>query len=534
MAQQQFLFDNGDPQDSNSSHGPKRSSKKQKKSSPSNRSGAKGHQSLNKRPAADRSGEVSDNATGTEGQTPVDSLQVGSDRDRSGPIPSGRVASNGTASPQPQGDRVGDATPANGQPTESSEQPVLSVSELNATAKYLLEKTLPLLWVSGEVSGFSRAQSGHCYFSLRDDQSQVKATVRRKVAEALPFEIHDGLEVLVQAQLTVYIPRGEYQLAVRHLEPQGLGALELALRQRVSKLQAAGLFDPQRKRPLPPFPKRVAFVTSPTGAAVRDFLEVLRRRFPGTDVLVIPTRVQGPQAAEEIAAAIRLANRHASQLQIEVLAVGRGGGSPEDLWSFNEEQVAWAIFESNLPVVSAVGHEIDLTIADLVADRRALTPSEAAELIVPSRDDLALLIQQHRRRLHNAILSALAASQSRYQALASRPAFRRPERLAAEASRRLGDFSERLIRAISHRYQIAAGQLADHAGRLEALSPLSVLARGYSVTTRHDQPDGSPVRDAALLSPGQLLVTQFASGQAISRIEELNTTNSAQLGKKTP
>lgn len=270
--------------------------------------------------------------------------------------------------------------------TETAAQPdlpVLSVSELTEQLKELLEVAFPIVWVSGEISNFSRPQSGHCYFTLKDDRAQIRAVLWRGDASRVKFDLHDGLEVICQGGLDLYAPRGAYQLVIRQLQPKGMGALELALRRLREKLAAEGLFDPARKRPLPRFPRRIAIVTSPTGAAVRDFLEVLGRRWRGVDVLVVPARVQGDGAAQEVAQAIARVNRLAAP--VDTLVVARGGGSLEDLWTFNEEVVVRAIHASRIPVISAVGHEIDVTLSDLVADVRALTPSEAAELIAPGR-----------------------------------------------------------------------------------------------------------------------------------------------------
>ncbi len=247
-------------------------------------------------------------------------------------------------------------------------QTVLSVSQLTAEIKDLLESAYPEVWVSGEISNFSRPQSGHCYFTLKDDEAQIRAVMWRMTAARVRFDLEDGLEVVCRGALDVYAPRGSYQLVVQQIEPKGLGALEQALRKLRARLAAEGLFDPGRKRPLPRFPRRIAVVTSPTGAAVRDFLEVLRRRWRGADVLVVPVRVQGEGSAAEIAAAIQMVNRLATP--VDVLVVARGGGSLEDLWSFNEEIVVRAIHASQVPVVSGVGHEIDVTLADLVADVR--------------------------------------------------------------------------------------------------------------------------------------------------------------------
>jgi exodeoxyribonuclease VII large subunit len=268
---------------------------------------------------------------------------------------------------------------------ESPEKP-LSVFQLTALIKGILEEAFPSVWVVGELSDVARPQSGHVYLTLKDDRAQIRAVIWRNTASRLRFNLEDGLEVICRGDLDVYPPRGSYQLVIRELEPRGEGALQQALRKLQQKLAAEGLFDPAHKKPLPRFPRRIAVVTSPTGAAVRDFVEVLRRRWQGVHVLIVPTRVQGAGAAAEIATAIQAVNRLSPS--VDVMVVGRGGGSMEDLWCFNEEAVVRAIFASQVPVVSAVGHEIDVTLSDLVADVRALTPSEAAERVVPALDEV--------------------------------------------------------------------------------------------------------------------------------------------------
>ncbi|HEV3342914.1 MAG TPA: exodeoxyribonuclease VII large subunit [Pirellulales bacterium] len=394
---------------------------------------------------------------------------------------------------------------------------VWSVSELTAQIKDLLEGQFQSVWVSGEISNFSRPQSGHCYFTLKDERAQIRAVLWRTAAMRLRFELEDGIEVVCQGDLDVYAPRGSYQLVVRQIEPKGIGALELALRKLKERLSAEGLFDPARKRPLPRFPRRVAFVTSPTGAAIRDFLEVLRRRFQGVDVLVVPTRVQGDGAAHEIAAAIGLVNRLHDP--VDCLVVGRGGGSLEDLWAFNEEPVVRAIHASRIPVVSAVGHEIDVTLADLVADVRALTPSEAAELVVPAADEIASLLRHHQKRLLLALRRRAGGSRTRLEWLAARRAFRKPFDLLHDLERRLDELSSRGDRAMRQRLALGRRHLDATTARLDSLSPLGVLGRGYSLTQRLG--DGRLIRDAAQISPGDLLSTRFAQGQAISRVEEV-------------
>jgi len=275
----------------------------------------------------------------------------------------------------------------------SDQQPrVLSVSEFTARLKQLLEESFPEVWVVGEISGLARPASGHIYFTLKDDQAQLRAVVWRSTARRLGFELEDGLEVVCGGYLEVYAPRGTYQLIVEQVEARGMGALERAFRRLYERLSREGLFDRQRKRPLPPLVRRIAVVTSPTGAAIRDFLQVLSRRWAGADVLIVPSRVQGEGAAEELAAAVAAVNRLRPAPDCLVLA--RGGGSLEDLWAFNEEVLLRAIVASRVPVVSAVGHEIDVTLSDLAADVRALTPSEAAELLAPEAEELLARLRE--------------------------------------------------------------------------------------------------------------------------------------------
>lgn len=401
-------------------------------------------------------------------------------------------------------------------------EPVLSVTQLTMFLKELVETAFPSVWVAGEISNFSRPQSGHCYLTLKDDQSQIKAVIWRTTASRLRFEPHDGLEVICRGRVDLYPPRGTYQLVIEEIEPRGVGALELALRKLREKLQKEGLFEAARKRPLPPFPRRVAFVTSPTGAAIRDFLEVLRRRWRGVDVLIVPTRVQGDGAAAEIAQAIGVANRLAeSGYAIDVLVVGRGGGSLEDLWAFNEEVVVRAIADSRLPTVSAVGHEIDVTLADLAADVRALTPSEAAERIVPAADEIRAALVERQQRLLNALRRKALDARRRLDHLAARRAFRRPLDRLFELSRELDALGARATLAIKNRTKEARNRLAAMTTHLESLSPLGILARGYSLTTR--VADGRLIDDAGHVHVGDELHTRFAKGLAISRVERVAT-----------
>ena len=402
---------------------------------------------------------------------------------------------------------------------DASPQRVVSVSELTGRIKDVLEGEFPSVWVGGEVSNFSRPQSGHCYLTLKDDRAQIRAVMWRNVASRVRFELDDGLQVVCQGHVDVYPPRGSYQLVIEQIEPQGLGALELALRQLRERLAAEGLFDPGRKRPLPRFPRRIAFVTSPTGAAIRDFLEVLRRRWHGVHVLVVPVRVQGDGSAEEIAAGIETVNRLAEQ--VDVLVVGRGGGSLEDLWAFNEEIVVRAIHASRVPVVSAVGHEIDVTLSDLVADVRALTPSEAAERVVPLAEEIRGFLHTQRQRLAAAMTARAAAAKARLDAAAGCRTFRRPLERVQLLGRQLDELQARARRAVDRRLEVARGLLDAHAGRLESLSPLAVLGRGYSLTSR--AADGQLLHRADQIARGDLMRTRLAAGELTSRVEAVST-----------
>jgi exodeoxyribonuclease VII large subunit len=401
---------------------------------------------------------------------------------------------------------------------------VLSVASLTALIKSTLQGDFGSVWVEGELSDVTRPQSGHVYFTLKDADAQIRAVMWRSTAEQLRFRLEDGMQVICGGGLDVYPPRGTYQLIVRKIEPQGVGALQLALQQLQQRLAAEGLFDRRHKKPLPRFPRQIALVTSPTGAAVRDFLEVLRDRWAGAHLLVIPTRVQGEGAAREIALAIAAAHR--LRPRPDVLVVGRGGGSVEDLWCFNEEPVVRAIFAAEIPVISAVGHEIDVTLADLVADVRALTPTDAGQLVAPATDELQLVLRNLRKRLVNALRSRAVEARTRWQALANSRVFRRPLDAIHDRQRRIDELEIRSRRAIQWRLEAAREQLASSASRLEALSPLAVLARGYSLTESVNS--GGLVRDANTLQVGDQIRSRFAVGQAISTVTQIETTPAPQ------
>src|SRR6516165_8133824 len=294
---------------------------------------------------------------------------------------------------------------------------ICSVSDLTRQVNILLGEAFPFIWVAGEVVNLKRATSGHIYLSLKDAHAQVRAVLWRSTANRLRFQVRDGLEIIARGNLSVYAPRGDHQFVIEEVHPKGLGAQDLALKQLKEKLAQLGYFAPERKRSLPRFPRHIALVTSASGAAIRDILEILGRRWPAAQVWACPVRVQGLGAAEDIAAAIRRVNRLA---EIEVLILGRGGGSSEDLAAFNREAVAQAIFTSRVPVVSAVGHEIDVTIADLVADKRALTPSEAAELVTPDGGQILGALQSCHGRMRDLLLSRFQTLRGRLQDLMAR------------------------------------------------------------------------------------------------------------------
>ena len=301
-----------------------------------------------------------------------------------------------------------------------SHVPVFTVSQLTREVKDLIEGNFPSVQVVGEVSNCTMAGSGHIYLTLKDESAQMRAVMWRSRASRLKFEIHDGLEVVASGPIEVYAARGSYQLIIEHLIPQGVGALELAFRQLQEKLAAEGLFDPERKRPLPLFPRRIALITSPTSAAVRDLLQVIVRRWQAVDVIIMPVPVQGEGAAEEIAKALRSVHKIPN---VDVVITGRGGGSLEDLWAFNEEVVARAISECPIPVISAVGHEIDVSISDLVADRRALTPSEAGELVVPLRSEVLRELMQRQNQLTTGLRERSQRARLQLEAISSRRVF---------------------------------------------------------------------------------------------------------------
>lgn len=345
---------------------------------------------------------------------------------------------------------------------------VLSIGELTRSVKGMLEEAFACVWVAGEVSNLKRHTSGHWYLTLKDSESQLQTVLYRGINMRLRFDLHDGMDVIARGRLGVYAPRGEYQLMVEEIQPRGVGPLELAFRQLKEKLSHKGWFRPERKKPLPAFPRRVALVTSPTGAAVRDMLETLNRRWPLMEVWVCPATVQGDGAAGSITDAIARLNTFEG---IDVLVLGRGGGSLEDLWPFNEEIVAAAIHKSRIPVVTGIGHETDLVIADLVADLRALTPTDAATRISPDRHKIAEHLHQTEARLRGFVQGKVELLLNRIHELGQRRCFRQPFQAVRDQERRVDDWEERLGRALRQNVARQRQYLEGLAARLDSLLP---------------------------------------------------------------
>ena len=442
--------------------------------------------------------------------------------------------------------------------SEEEDHRVFSVSEITRDIRSILEAAFDTVWIEGEISNYRVASSGHAYFVLKDDKAQIRSVLFHGQRSALKFTPEDGDQVLLLGRVTVYDARGEYQIIVETLEPRGVGALQKAYEQLKEKLSQAGLFDDAHKKPLPEFPWKVGVVTSPTGAAIRDILNILQRRNPKVSVLLYPVRVQGEGSAEEIATAIKELNR---RQDIDVLIIGRGGGSIEDLWAFNEEVVARAVYDSKIPVISAVGHEIDFTIADFVADLRAPTPSAAAELAVPvleeTIEDLCALTEQ----LLMSIQDLIDDHKNQLKQLIDRRFFREPRQILEPPAQRLDDWTQRLLRGLDqwlivqcerlggvvHRlFQASPGKVLNileskraglhhtllqqiqsqrrlHRERFEglvknlnALSPLSVLDRGYSIATH----SGKAIKSSGEVKKGDAVQVRLAKGRLDCTVDE--------------
>jgi exodeoxyribonuclease VII large subunit len=389
---------------------------------------------------------------------------------------------------------------------------VLSVTELVQRVRACLDSSLGEIWVSGEISNFRVPASGHFYFSLKDERCQIAAVMFRSANQKLRFRPENGLEVIAGGRVGIYDVRGDLQLYVETMEPRGLGGIQLALRQLAERLAAEGLFDESRKRPLPAWPRAVGVVTALSGAAVHDILATLEKRMPQISVVIRPVRVQGEQAAGEIVDALAELNRQPS---VDVIIVGRGGGSLEDLWAFNEERVARAIVASRVPVVSAVGHEVDVTLADLAADCRAATPTAAAALVVPDRWDVADRLVRLGSALFAACRSQLRRDRTRLEAVTAR--LRDPRETLRAQRLRIDELSERARRAIEASLRLSREKLRGEGERLNALSPLRVLERGYSITRRLE--DGHVVRAASEVSLDEQVHITLRAGSVRARVE---------------
>jgi len=393
---------------------------------------------------------------------------------------------------------------------------IYTVSELNRGVRLLLESQYPAVWVEGEISNFKHHSSGHIYLTLKDESAQISAAFFSQYQRGLKFELKDGLKVLAFCRVSIYEARGQYQLYIERVEPQGVGALQLAFQQLKERLAKEGLFGEERKRPIPKFPKIVGVITSPTGAAIHDILNVVNRRFCGTHILLYPVKVQGEGAAGEIAAAIKTMNERS---EADVLIVGRGGGSLEDLWAFNEEAVARAIFGSRIPVISAVGHESDWTICDLVADLRAPTPSAAAELVVSSRLELEERLRERKERLDLAINGIFERCQEQLSNLISSAAFKQPQYLLEQFIGRVDEMGRRMENRLKSFIDSKSQIFQGMTGRLNALNPLAILERGYSVNFNEK---GDIIKNVRQLSEGDVMRTRLHKGSLVSKVTAIN------------
>ncbi len=396
---------------------------------------------------------------------------------------------------------------------------ILSVSELTQEIKTLLENSLYYVWVEGEVSNLRSPVSGHLYFTLKDECSQIRAVIFKGAARFIKFKPEGGMHIICRGMVSVYPERGEYQIILDYVEPKGIGAQQIAFQQLKERLFKEGLFDEKRKRQLPMLPQRVGIVTSPTGAAVRDILKVFKRRFANMAVLIYPVRVQGIESAKEIAAGILELNKISGTLNpIDVIIIGRGGGSQEDLWAFNEEVVARAVYASRVPIVSAVGHEIDFTIADMVADVRAATPSQAAEMVVKTKEELF-------ENINNTIAIARAAVKriidgKKIEQHKIEKGLVHPKQRLYDYMQRIDNLSERMRLAASNKFIITRKDLEILMSNINALSPLSVLKRGYSIARK--LPSLAIIRDSGDIQEGDDLNIVLSKGEVFSKVYAKN------------
>ena len=400
---------------------------------------------------------------------------------------------------------------------------ILTVSDVTAYVKRWMDKDalLSSVYVRGEVSNFKRHSSGHCYFTLKDAGAVLRAVLFRSRAQYLKFEPQNGMQVIVSGRLSVFERDGQYQLYGDRMTPDGIGELSLAYAQLKDKLEREGLFQKEKKRPLPLLPRAVGIITSPTGAAVRDIHTVAKRRFAGIPLVLAPVVVQGPTAAGEITAAIRLLESHPL---IDVLIVGRGGGSIEELWAFNEEAVVRAIAGSSIPVISAVGHETDFTLADFAADKRAATPSQAAELAVPDRFELERRLQQGKIRLRQALGNDLLRRRQHLRQLWKASVFTKPERLLAPQRQSLDGLQERLVRAAARQCEEKRRQWLLVSQKLALLNPLGMLQRGYAFLSLEET--GEPIRSVEQVFVDSQLNARVQDGALRLRVMEIKRGDS--------
>lgn len=397
------------------------------------------------------------------------------------------------------------------------ERYILSISELTKNIKSILEGNFPNVWVEGEVSNLKIPISGHMYFTLKDEDSQIRAVMFRSRLFFLQCKLEDGMKIIVRGSVTVYEKRGDYQILVEELQPAGIGSLYVALEQLKQRLKKEGLFDVSHKKPIPLIPQRIGIITSPTGAVIRDILNIITRRFYNIDVLINPVRVQGKEAPGEIVQAIREFNQ--LDKKPDVVIVARGGGSIEDLWAFNDELVAKAIFDSKIPIISAVGHETDFTIADFVADLRAPTPSAAAELVVENKEALNEALNSLLIRLKNTINAQLVQFLSRLQRCQQSPIFRHPYQNIFQLQQRVDDANNTLLLLVVHWLEQRKAQVQNFTDRLTTLSPLAILERGYSITSKLHTDE--LIKDVAKVKIGDDLKIKVHHGEMIAKVESI-------------
>ncbi len=402
---------------------------------------------------------------------------------------------------------------------------IYKVSEINRIVKNLLEGEFPEIWLEGEISNLTFHSSGHLYFSLKDEEAQISAIMYKWQAGELEYLPENGMKVIARGKISVFVKGGRYQIIVSALEPVGIGALQQAFEQLKRKLEREGLFDKAHKRPIPMLPQKIGIVTSPTGAAIRDILNIIERRFANVHILICPVRVQGDSAAGEIAEAIGCLNENFPSL--DVLIVGRGGGSLEDLWPFNREIVARAIYNSRIPVISAVGHEVDYTIADFVADLRAPTPSAAAELVVTNKIELEKRILLLTSKIKSSIEHELNEWISRYGHLAESRIFLHPEELYSQFQQEIDYFVEKIVSRCTHFFDFQNERFNSIRGKLDVLSPLNILARGYSIA--YKLPENEVLKNSSQVKVKDKVKLRLHQGHIICTVEEANIPEGKEI-----